>query len=178
MVRQQLMWLGEVKDPKVKQASVGIQLPLMLKLMQEAGMEQVTIDFVKKVLTEGGEYIDDVDSIGLYDVVQSDEAFGNYEYKEPPKLRKVWDVRPTVLASEHVRVPDKYTDIIHRYTLQGVDIATKGSLPPKTPLGPYHALQTLPSDTVIPAFRFWVPQDVSTGADEGRTVDDLTASGG
>ena len=30
----------------------------------------------------------------------------------------------------------------------------------------------------MPAFRFWVPQDVASGADEGRTVDDLTASGG
>ncbi len=31
-------------------------------------------------------------------------------------------------------------------------------------------------DTVHPAFRFWVPQ-YSEGADEGRTVDDLTANG-
>ena len=45
-------------------------------------------------------------------------------------------------------------------------------------MGPIHTLQTLPLDEVVPAFRFWVPQDVSSGADEGRTVDDLTASGG
>ena len=31
---------------------------------------------------------------------------------------------------------------------------------------------------IYPAFRFWVPQSTATGADEGRTVDDLTASGG
>ena len=45
-------------------------------------------------------------------------------------------------------------------------------------MGPIHTLQELPLDEVVPAFRFWVSQDVSSGADEGRTVDDLTASGG
>ena len=34
-------------------------------------------------------------------------------------------------------------------------------------------------DLLHPAFRFWVPQPdhVADGGDEGRTVDDLTASG-
>ena len=84
----------------------------------------------------------------------------------------------TVLTSERVRVPDKYTDKIYQYAQQEVDISTKGSLPFVTILGPIHTLQTLPLDEVVPAFRFWVQQDVSSGADEGRTVDDLTASGG
>ena len=30
---------------------------------------------------------------------------------------------------------------------------------------------------MVPALRFWVSQDGSSGAGEGRTVDDLTASG-
>ena len=79
---------------------------------------------------------------------------------------------------EHVRVPDKYIDKIYQYTQEELDISIKGSLPFVTILGPIHTLQTLPLDEVVPAFRFWVQQDVSSGADEGRTVDDLTASGG
>ena len=50
----------------MKQVSGKIQVPLMLKLMKQAGMKQVTIEFIRKVFSEGAEYIDEVDISGLY----------------------------------------------------------------------------------------------------------------
>ena len=38
----------------------------MLQLMKQAGMKQVTIEFIRKVFSEGAEYIEDVDLSGLY----------------------------------------------------------------------------------------------------------------
>ena len=64
-----------------------------------------------------------------------------------------------------------------QFTKQELDICTKGSLPYVTLVGGSHALQTLPLDEVVPVFRFWVQQDVASGTDESRTIDDLTASG-
>ena len=155
-----------------------VQVPLMLQLMKQAGMKKVTVEFIRTVFSKGAEYIDDVDISGLYPELPVDKQLGNYEYVEPPVLKKIWDVNRTVLTSSHVRVPDKHTDKIYQYTKQEVDLRTKGSVPFVTIVGPIHTLQELPLDEVVPAFRFWVPQDVSSGADEGRTVDGLTASGG
>ena len=73
-------------------------------------------------------------------------------------------------------MPDKYTDRIYQYLQQEVDIRAKGSLPYVTLLGPCRTFETLPLEEVVPAFRFWVPQDVASGAYEGHTVDDLTSS--
>ena len=39
----------------------GLQLPLVLKLMEQAGMKPMTITSEKNGLTAGAEYIDDVD---------------------------------------------------------------------------------------------------------------------
>ena len=100
-------WVKGIKDKKVKQVSENIQVPLMLKLMKQAGMKQVTIEFIRKVFTEGAEYIDDVDISGLYPELPVEKQFGNYEYIEPPVSKKVWDVYQTVSTNEHVRVPDK-----------------------------------------------------------------------
>ena len=58
-------WVASVKDKKVKQVLEKIQVPLMLQLMKQAGMKKMTIEFIRKVFTEGAEYIDDVDISGL-----------------------------------------------------------------------------------------------------------------
>ena len=39
------------------------------------------------------------------------KQFGNYQYVEPPALKKIWDVNHTVLISFPVRVPDKDIDM-------------------------------------------------------------------
>ena len=80
----------------MKQVSEKIQVPLVLKLMKQAGMKQVTIEFIRKVFSEGAEYIEDVDISGLYSELPVEKQFGNYEYIEPPVLKKVWDVNQTV----------------------------------------------------------------------------------
>ena len=59
-------WVKGIKDNKVKQVSEKIQVPLMLKLMKQAGMKPVTIEFIRKVFSEGAEYIDNVDISGVY----------------------------------------------------------------------------------------------------------------
>lgn len=171
-------WLWSVKDSKVKGVVQGLQIPLMLKLMKQAGMKDVTVKFMDKVLTSGAEYNEDVDLTGLFPPVVKEKEYGNYEYRSPPVLKKLWDVDTTVLATEHVRVPDKCTGKIYEVTKQEVDTSTPGPLPFPTVLGPCRPPQVLPDDEVIPAFRFWVVQDVASGADEGRTVGDLIASGG
>ena len=84
------------------------------------------------MFTEGAEYIDDVDLTGLYPSVARDKEYGNYQYQAPPVLYKLFDVNKTVLTSEHVRVPGKYTDKIYQYTKQEVDTRTEGSLPYQT----------------------------------------------
>ena len=89
----------------------------------------------------------------------------------------MFDVNHTALTNHSVRVPDKFTQEIYKYTKVEVDPLAEGALPFKTVLGPCLTFQTLPEVELHPAFRFWVEQDVSSGADEGRTVDDLTASG-
>ena len=82
------------------------------------------------------------------------------------------------LTSERARVPHRHTDEMYQYAKQAMDIPTKGSLPYVSLVGSSHTLQTRPQDEVVPAFGFWVPQDVASGVDEGRTVGDLKASGG
>ena len=170
-------WKRSMKDLQVKQVSGGLQVPLMLTLMRQAGMSDTTVEFVRCVFTEGADYVGEVPLTGLYDLVPPDKEWGEYEYQEPPVLRKVYDVNKTVITSKHVRVPDKFTDKIYEFTQVEVDPMSEGALPFKTVVGPCLLFQELPADVVHPAFRFWVEQDVSSGAEEGRTVDDLTASG-
>ena len=62
--REYNSWVQSVKDKRVRQVSEKIQVPLMLQLMKQAGMEKMTIEFIRKVFTEGAEYIDDVDISG------------------------------------------------------------------------------------------------------------------
>ena len=49
----------------MKQVSEKIQVPLVLKLMKQAGMKQVTIEFIRNAFSKGAEYVDDVDISGL-----------------------------------------------------------------------------------------------------------------
>ena len=114
----------------------------MLQLMKQAGIKKVTIEFIHKGFTKRAEYIDDVDISGVYQEVPVEKQFGNYEYVEPPALKKIWDVNHTVLTSSHVRVPDKYTDKIYQYKKQEADFRTERSLPFVTIWGSIHTLQT------------------------------------
>lgn len=50
-------WLGTVRDSKVKGVVQGLQIPLMLKLMKQAVMKDVTVKFIDKMFTSGAEYI-------------------------------------------------------------------------------------------------------------------------
>ena len=137
-------------------------------------MSTTTVNFIHTTFTHGAEYVEDVDLTGLYPRVSHDKEYGKYEYQEPQVIRRIYDVRDTSITN--LRVPDKYTDKIYQYTEQEVDVNAKGALPFRTLEGPFRSLMVLPEPELYPAFRFWVPQD-SEGADEGRTVDDLTANG-
>ena len=77
-----------MKDLQVKQVSGGLQVPLMLTLMRQAGMSDTTVEFVRCVFTEGADYVGEVPLTGLYDQVPPDKEWGTYEYQEPPVLRK------------------------------------------------------------------------------------------
>ena len=63
--RARTRWLKEVKDEKVLGVVQQLNVPFMIKLMREAGMKEVTIQFMQKVFTEGAEYITEVDVTGL-----------------------------------------------------------------------------------------------------------------
>ena len=82
-------WLASVTDPKVKSVVQGIQLPLMVDLMRQAGMKPQTIQFVRKAFTHGAEYIDEVDLTGLYSSVAKEKEYGNYEYRKSPRVEEV-----------------------------------------------------------------------------------------
>ena len=97
-------------DLQVKQVSGGLQVPLMLTLMRQAGMSDTTVEFVRTVFTDGADYVGDVSLTGLYDQVPPDKEWGKYEYQEPPVLRKWHNVNKTFITSKHVRVPDKFTE--------------------------------------------------------------------
>ena len=133
---------------------------------------------MEKVFTVGAEYIADVDITGLYGSVPKEKEYGNNEYQGPVVLKKLSDVNTTVISERQVRFPGEYTEKIYQYTKQEVDTRTEGSLLFQTLIGPIGSLQTLPDHVISPASRIWLPQSAATGADEGRTVDDLTASGG
>jgi len=95
-------------------------------------MSDTTVEFVRRVFTEGADYVGEVPLTGLYDQVPPDKEWGKYEYQEPPVLRKVYDVNKTVITSKHVRVPDKFTDKIYEFTRVEVDPMSEGALPFKT----------------------------------------------
>ena len=128
----------------------------MIRLMDRAGVQPVTVEFIRTMFTRGAEYIDDVHWTGFYGPVSDGTHFVNYDYVKPPVLKTLWGVNHTALTREPARVPDEYTNQTYHYTLQEIDIRTRGSLPFKTPLGRFTTLQTLPFEEVVPAFRFWV----------------------
>ena len=163
----------------VKQVAQGIQLPLMVKMMRQAGMSMETCHFIRTVFSKGADYVGpNVPLTGLYDKVKPGTELGKYEVIEPAVLKKVFDLPTTLVTNKHVRVPDSFVNEIYQETLKEskVDV-DNGTLPFSTVLGPFRTLQSLPAEVVHPAFRFWVEQDTASGADPGRVVDDLTASG-
>ena len=81
-------WKRSMTDLQVKQVSGGLQVPLMLTLMRQAGMSASTVEFVRTIFTEGADYGGQVSLTGLYDQVPPDKEWGKYEYQEPPVLRK------------------------------------------------------------------------------------------
>ena len=62
------------------------------------------------MFSEGVEYLDDVDVSGFYKELALEKQFGTYEYVKALVLKQMWGVNETVLASEHAKVPDKYSD--------------------------------------------------------------------
>ena len=77
--------------------------------MRQARMSPITIEFIRKLFTDGADCVYDVPLTGLYDRVPPDKEWGKYEYQEPPVIRKLFDVNHTVLTNQHIRVPDKFT---------------------------------------------------------------------
>jgi hypothetical protein len=166
------------KDEHVKEVGGKVKLDLLLNLMRSAKMDPSTIDFIRTMFVYGVNYVGRVPLTGLFEKVPYGSERGKYEVKDPTVLTKLFDVsKTTVLSGSSCRVPDTFTRSIYKATLVEIDPKAEGALPYKTVLGPFKSFEELPEPELHPAFRFWVQQDTSQGADEGRVVDDLTASG-
>lgn len=177
----QQAWVAPL-DSEIANTSARVQLPLMLRLMKQAGMPFQTCHFIREGFTKGFKYVGQIPLTGSYFRVPEGNELGEFEripcsYVErptnPDRKKKLFDARD-------FKTPGKLVMEICDATKKELVVDPKGvnALPFRTYLGPYIYQGDLPTSFIHPAFRFWVEQCTSTGADPGRVVDDLTASGG